>query len=367
MENYFRVREKIANNEFLPLYLFFGEERYLQEELIGCFVSDFLGPEGSFGKEWIEGSCCSLEEVLEKASESNIFSQKRLLVVDDPPYIRPPRGKDKKKPVSGAEAGGGKTAVEQEPKEERHDIILQSYLENRKSEPPESIVVFLAPQVDRRKRFYKFFAKADAAIECSPLKGKVLSDWIKAKASGFGKRIDYAALEKLLYAGDGNLHYYTTELAKYATYLNDDQDTITAEIVERLFSGDLQGSVFRLADALTEGNLEKAVSLLHLLLRKREKPLQILFMLARHYRLVLHAKGLEADHIAHGEYAKLLGVPSFAVSKLKRQAAFYGQRTIVDVLLTFQDIDKKIKTGVLDPVSALELILSRINHIQKSA
>jgi DNA polymerase III subunit delta len=92
-----------------------------------------------------------------------------------------------------------------------------------------------------------------------------------------------------------------------------------------LFSGDLQGNVFKLADAMAEKNLSGAESLLQLLLGRREKPLLIFFMLARHYRLLLQARCLLDEGLPPGQFASTLEVPPFVARKLQDQACVYTQ------------------------------------------
>jgi DNA polymerase III delta subunit len=52
-----------------------------------------------------------------------------------------------------------------------------------------------------------------------PLKGEALVDWIRQKAASLGKTVDRSAMDKLLLAGNHNLHYLSGELEKYSAYL----------------------------------------------------------------------------------------------------------------------------------------------------
>lgn len=351
--------KQIKENNFAPVYLFFGDEKYLQEDLVEQLSAAYLGSDTDFGKEKLEGSAHDLEEIISRLNETGLFSQRRLVIVDSPPYLAPPR---KSEGDEALEESGNKSS-----REIKQAELLNNYLEEQASRVPDSILVFLVPGVDKRKRIFKLIDKKGVATECSELKGDALVSWINAKVKRLGKKIDRAAVEKLLLAGQHNLHYLSRELEKYCAYLGDEQETVTVDTVDRLFSGDLQGNVFKLSDALAEGNLIRAHDILELLLGQREKPLLIFFMLARHYRLLLQAHSLLEEGLSQKEVTSNLGVHPFVARKLKEQAASYNRSILEDVLIALQEADLQIKTGRSEPHEALKLILSRIDYVQSIA
>ncbi|MDZ4132708.1 MAG: DNA polymerase III subunit delta [Dethiobacteria bacterium] len=359
MFTYHAALKQILEKSFFPVYLLYGEEKYLQEELVRQLTISFLGDDADVGLEKIDGGSHSFEQILAIMGESGLFAKRRLLVVDNPPYLRPPR---KNGEAENSEAGEDKS-----PLEEPHADILSSYLEQHAAESVESVLIFLAPKVDRRKRLYKMIDKQGVSVECANLKGDALSAWIKEKAHSLGKIIDRAAVERLLLAGEQNLHYLSAELEKYCTYLAQDEQVITAKTVDTLFSGDVQGNIFKLTDALSEGDLAGAQDLLALLLKKREKPLLILFMLARHYRLLLEAFCLHDEGLPQKEFNEALGVHPFVARKLREQAALLSRHILEEALLTLQDADRQIKTGLIEPAQALALILNRVDYVQKAS
>ena len=359
MLSYQALIKKLTEGIFAPVYLLYGEEKYLQEELIVHLTNAFLGPDTDFGKEKLEGSAFSLEETISRLGESGLFSRRRLLIVENPPYLAPPR--------KNKEGNMAEEPDDHDLSEKNSPELLESYIDWQESSLPENILVFTAPQIDRRRRLYKLIDKKGISVECNPLKGETLAAWIRNKAARLDKKIDNIALERLLWAGEQNLHYLSGELEKYSAYLGEDQKVITAQVVDQLFSGDIQGDVFKMADAMAGGNLERAHNLLELLLRRREKPLQIYFMLVRHYRLLLQAYCLLEEGIPPGDFAAALEVHPFAARKLREQAANCKGSILEDVIIALQRTDLQIKTGRIEPAQALKLILSRIDCLQSAA
>ncbi len=358
MLSYHALTDQLNKGSFAPVYLFFGDEKYLQEELAHKVAASFLGQDNEYGREKLSGNSFSIEEVLARLVETDLFTKRRLLIVDNPPYlVLPGKAEEKIKPVNEGSAPGS---------EKSHSELLENYLAGLGPGCPDSILIFLAAKVDRRKKLYKLINEKGTVVECAALKGNVLASWIRNKASSLGKNIEQPALERLLAAGDHNLHYLSNELEKYCSYLGAEQNYITLQVVETLFSGDIQGDVFKLSDAIAGCDTSGAHDLLDLLLRRREKPLLIFFMLVRHYRLLLQAHSLMKDGLPQSEFVSALEVHPFVARKLREQAVSYNRHALEEVLLALQQADLHIKTGRIDPAQALKLVLSRIDYIQSS-
>ncbi len=350
--------KQIKEGKYAPVYLFFGEEKYLQEELVQQLAGAFLGQDSDFGKQKVDGNTLNLEEVLARLGETELFTERRMLIVDNPPYLVPSRKEEK----SASDKEGAKDSLEKD-----YTDLLEGYLKQQAPGVPNSMLVFLAVRPDRRKRFYKLIDKHGTAVECSPLKGEALASWIWNKVARLGKKIDRAAIDRLLLAGETNLHYLSGELEKYAAYLGENHPTITAQTVDTLFSGDIQGDIFKLSDAMAEGGITEAHNILELLIRRREKPLLIFFMLVRHYRLLLLAHCLLEEGLSQSEYISALEVHPFVARKLRDQAAIYNRYALEEVLIALQKADMQIKTGQIEPMQALRLTLNRIDYVQDRA
>lgn len=353
------LQRDLETGKVAPLYLFFGEESYLREELICLLQKQYLGQDPELGYERIDGREFDLMSVISRAEERGLFSERRLLIVDNPPYLASPRKADSQK---GEEENDSQQELEKAGAE-----ILAEYFAGLESALPDTIIVFQAPGVDRRKRIFKIIDKEGVAVECAALKGDELVSWINRKAASLGKKLDRSATDRLLMADNQSLHFLSNELEKYATYLGEKENVITESIVDLLFAGDLEGNVFKLADALAEGNHDRAQLLLERLLGRREKPLPIFFMLVRHYRLLLQARCLVEEGMPLNEITATLAVHPFVARKMRDQATALDRQALEDIYIDLQNTDLQIKTGVLEPIQALRVMLSRIDYRQNKA
>jgi DNA polymerase-3 subunit delta len=242
---------------------------------------------------------------------------------------------------------------------------LERFIEReRAGEAPSRIIIFRSAAVDRRRRLFKLLEKKGLVVECAPLRGTELSRWIRDWLARQGKKIEPAALQRLLWSGENDLHFLSNELEKYCAYLGDGEMTITAEAVELLFSGDIKSSVFTLTDALSEGKPGRALQVLsQLLAGKREEPLRIFFMLVRHFRLLLGARSLRDEKVPPAQHPGALGVKPFEARKLYGQSAAFSRETLEEIIIFLQQLDYRIKTGRVIPAQALEIAIAQIHHL----
>lgn len=357
MLTYQVARRDLENGCLAPVYLFHGEETFLQDDLLDLLAKIYLGAEASYGREKIDGSACTLAECLDRLEGGNIFTPRQLLIVSSPPYLAPP---GKKKGAAGHKKDKTKHAGA--------DPVarLAVFLERETARPvPEKIIAFTLDKADRRRRLFKLLNTKGKVVDCAPPRGEARANWIRQQAASLGKKIDQAAMEILLMDYTEDLWRLRREIEKFAAYLREDQDTITGAVVNLLYSGDPRGTVFLLADALSEGNLVLAFEQLQVLFKRREPPLLILFMIVRHYRLLLQARLLADSGIRQSGWGAALGVPPFVAGKLRRQISGYNRETLEDALLILHRVDLQIKTGRLEPLAALEFTLNRLHNLRR--
>ena len=356
MINYREAAQAIAAGHFEPAYLFCGGEPFLIRELSHLLAGAYLGEEGDYGGERVEGKDFTLSEALERLEGASLFASRKLLMVDEPPYLAV-KSKGSARDEEEAEEAGKKSG-------EKIAGQLEQFIEREKvGKTPTRIILFRTLAVDRRRRLFKLLEKKGSVVDCAPLKGPELSRWIRERLAGRGKNIEPAAIQRLLWSGDNNLYTLANELDKYSSYLGEGEKTITTGVVELLFSGDMQGNIFTLTDALSKGNLDQALQVLSLLSGKREEPLRIFFMLVRHFRLLLSARSLREEKMSPGQHPGALGVHPFEARKLYSQSAAFSCASLEEIIIFLQKIDYQIKTGQAPPQQALESAVAGIHRL----
>jgi len=356
--------KSISAGKLQPVYLFAGEESYLKEQLLQTLCENYLGGEDPVREaRKVEGKEFPLKEILEELSRPGLFSGgKKVAVIRHPPYLEAPsisRGKD----VAGdtEESSRGKKNSREE------EELLSSYRDREMNKAlPEGIIVFWVDNADKRKKLFKLLEKWGVTINCSPLKGETLKRWVKKEASKYGKSINPAALEKLLLFTQGDMNRIAREIDKISCYLEISEKEITSEQVETLVHSDSRGNIFQLVDALGEGDLSRAYLELQSLFAVKEPPVKILYMIVRHFRLLISTLSCLEKGYSRKELASLLQVQPFVASKLHAQAKGYHMKELEDIYRALHQVDIQIKRGKIDPYQGLELILGKIYGVKFS-
>ncbi len=169
-------------------------------------------------------------------------------------------------------------------------------------------VIFIADELDRRRRVSKALLDACVSIEFAALGDAELMAW----ARGMLKRelqaeADERVLGHVIALTGASVRRLANELNKLAAAALPNRQ-ITMESVESLVGHSREHSNFELSDHLLAGNREQALHTLRLLLDDRAEPLMLLGLIASHYHRLALAKDLMARGAPGEQVTRTLGV-----------------------------------------------------------
>jgi DNA polymerase-3 subunit delta len=153
-------------------------------------------------------------------------------------------------------------------------------------------------------------------------------------------------------------------VAKVAAYAGDSPQ-ITRADVEAIATRVGEASIFTLVDAVGGGDARGALRALHDILATHE-PLQVLFMVARQFRLILRAHTLTGRHGTGPALAERLGLHPFVARKIIEQARGYRAERFPGIFAELEGADRSIKTGTL-PRLVLETLFVRLCEADRRA
>ncbi|GAW93463.1 DNA polymerase III subunit delta [Calderihabitans maritimus] len=337
--NYQQLLTKIEKNEIAPVYLFYGEEKFLFQEVLEALKNKIVTSGCSdFNYDVLDGSEVPVARIVEAANTLPVLAERRLVVVKEAEMFR----------SRSAEKSGSKD----------EEKMLLDYL----SRPlPSTCLVFTVEgKVDARKRLYRAVQEKGEVVNFPLLKGKALSAWVKKRVEQRGKRIEFPALQYLVAAVGENLFLLENEIEKICTFLGD-KDIITLSDITDLISKTEEGNIFRLVDAIGERKTEKAVLLMREMLNWGEPPLKILFMIARQFRLMLQVKGLLEKGFSEKQIARELQLHPYVAQKCLQQSRNFSRANLEEALRRMLELDIAVKTGQGDPVYLMEIALLSLN------
>lgn len=223
--------------------------------------------------------------------------------------------------------------------------------------PDTVCLIFAEEKVDRRqKKMMRSIEAAGVLGEILHEQPAVLSGWIRKGLARHGIAIDAAAAENLMDRCELDMRQINQELSKLKHYcLGSGQKQVDHALLDELCIPDMRGTIFNITDAVSSGDTAGALRLLHVLTDRREAPQMILFMLARHFKQLMFA--LDSENA--GQLAQQAGVLPFVAERLMRQCRRFSWAKLDALYAACFETDQSIKTGRLDELTALEILVAQ--------
>lgn len=239
--------------------------------------------------------------------------------------------------------------------------FLKGLLEYLPQVPPSTRLIFVeSTTIKPDHPVYRLAQAEEAYIKEFPLlKGEKLAQWVRQRVKSKGGEISPAALQTLVTFVGNDLRLLNQEIEKLLTYLGRARP-IEEEDVRLLVSYVQEADIFEMVDALGQRNSSLALKLLHKLLEGGSAPLALLGMISRQFRILIQVKELEEEGLSLSAIAQKLGLHQFVVQKVARQARNFAMEQLERAYDCILETDWAIKTGRLEPVLALDILLIRL-------
>ena len=322
-------------------YIFYGEESYLREYYLGELRKKLV-PAGfeEFNYHRLEGKDLTVQALTEMAEAMPMLSERTLIVVTDFDIFK---------------LG----------EEQREKLI--ALLEDI---PPYCCLVFVYDTVAYKpnktmKKLCKAIGDHVQAVEFRAQDSNDLIAWIARRFRALDKEIDRQTAEYLIFTCGGLRTGLVPEISKIAAYAKG--KAITQKDIDDVADPVLSAEVFKLSDAVLQGNYDLAASILGDLLKMQTEPIMILAALGSQLRRIYTAR-LAIDS-GKDKYwlMELWDMKSDYPAKLLLSAA---KRTTADwcadAVKMCQVLDRRMKSEKgIDAAGELKLLLVRLGAKRK--
>jgi DNA polymerase-3 subunit delta len=193
---------------------------------------------------------------------------------------------------------------------ERYDVMsgerkspLAALIEYLKSPAETTLLLLIASQLDKRKKFYKSFQALDAFVECPQLGEGDLRQWVNGEVQKKNKRIDPEAVKEIVNRAGNRLSDVNNAIELVTNYVGQ-AAAIRCEDVVAACSDVAEETIWALTDAIANSEPEKALLVLHQLLDMNKSPDDIMgtinWLLESAYRSTPASKqGLKSQFLAN--------------------------------------------------------------------
>lgn len=233
--------------------------------------------------------------------------------------------------------------------------VLIRYLNNP---APSTVMIFIADDLDKRKKSTKVLLDVCTVVEFPPLKDAEAKTWSKTRLKELKITADDQVLSEIIRLVGTDVQTLSNELDKLASAAAN-TGRITPELVDELIGRSRELSNFELGDHLMAGNRKRALETLHRLLEDGAEPVMLVGLIAGNYHRLALGKHLLARG-GRDEVFRNISLPPFKrdsyISTLQRSSAEKIARGIQLTAAT----DLAIKTSQATPRLQLEMLVCEL-------
>jgi DNA polymerase III subunit delta len=315
---------------FEPVYLFYGTEDFLIEQLCDDLLAQVLQPEEKdFNLDIFYGQEADCVKVVNIATSFPMMSLRRVVMVKGLELIK----------ADGLQ-------------------LLVKYVQRPMSS---TCLVLTAEKLEGRKTKLHEIHKAGCSFEAKTLYDNQIPEWLKKWVSQFGLSISEEAV-RLLQAHAGNtLRSLAAEIEKLRLNLNE-RKRIEESDVEQVVGSSKQFSVFELCDAVGTKNLNRSLNILGTMLQNGEQPTSLLAMLSRHFFILAKLREMKYKNTSNDEIAKKLKIHPYFLQNYHRQAGSYDREQLKSAFSHLLEADQNLKTSFQKPRLVLETLLFKLQY-----
>ncbi len=316
------IKEHIKSGSFKQFYLMYGSEEYLKRLYRDKLKNAILKDGGDMNYSNFEGNNIDPRKVAEDAQTLPFFSDKRLIIIEN--------------------SGFFKSANE-----------LSELLSGL---PDSTVVIFVESEIDKRSKLFKRVRDEGTISEMNGMDEQNLKLFAASLLEQEGRKITVGTINHLLDKTGSDMLNICNEVEKIISYTVG-RDVVTAEDVDAVVTTQITGKIFLMIDAIGSKQPNKALELYYDLLSVREKPMSILYLIIRHFNILLQSKDLQGLGYNSSSISEQVGIPPFAVNKYLGQAKNFTVRRLKEALEFGTDVEEQIKTGRMVEKIGVELFI----------
>ena len=318
-----RIQDDIKQNNFQPVYLLYGEERYLKKQYTDR-LRKALCPEGDqMNSHFYSGKDTPVNEIIDLAETMPFLAERRVIFISD----------------SGLFKSGGEKMAE--------------YL----TAPSETTCfIFTESDVDKRSKLYKAVQAKGYVAEFTVQDEQTLKRWIAGTLGKEGKKITENTVQLFLQKTGTDMENIQMELEKLICYCMD-REIVTSEDVETICTNRISNHIFDMINAIADGKTRQALQLYYDLLALKEPPMRILFLIARQCNLLLQVKEMRSRGYDNKAIAPKIGVPPFIAGKYVTQAGRFKTSVLRAAVEQCVEAEAAVKSGRMNDMMSVEVLI----------
>lgn len=328
------LKRDLKNKDLSRLYVFFGEENFLQNHYLEMVRKQLLDPlTESFNYHFFNPETFDLVSFSEAVENLPMMAEHTLVRVDEIDLFKLAE-------------------------EERNKVI--SVLSDI---PDYCTVIFTYVTTPwkpdkRQKKLWEAIDNNGLVVEFAKQDQKDLVAWVTRHFAAQKKRISSELCVYLIDITGGTMTALSSEIDKICAYSGAEE--ICKADIDAVTEPVLDAVVFQMTDRISEGNYEKALLSLQQLLKMQEEPISILGAIGSNFRRIAAAICLIQNGRNSGDLQALFPMPDFAARKTMESARHIPEEFCGRALELAAETDFRLKTSYDDAQRLLEMLLLQL-------
>lgn len=329
--NILDLENDLKNQNLHGIYVFYGEEKYLQQEYLRKIKKIF--GELSLGINYILLDENNIDTLISDIETPTFGYEKKLIIIRDSNLFK----KDCKSPM----------------KEK-----FKKYVSENMDIINEAVVIVFIEEIVHKMDLYKTVEKNAVIIETKELKPIEIKNRLKRICAMYKVQISDQNLNYLIETAGTNMQDLINEIRKLIEYAGENGE-IKKEDIDKLTIKEIQAIIFDLTDYLGTKNTEKALEVLNNLIYNKEPLQKIIITLYNHFRKIYLTKLALKERRDLVEVLSLKPNQVFLTTKYRKQAEYFKEKEILQILKELIDLDYKSKSGQIDLDIGLKTVLCK--------
>ena len=333
--------ENLKTGNIEKVILMHGVEQYLVKWAVETLVKKYVNPAVKSMDYVLLDDDASCSQVMEAAETFTMFSERRIVWVRD------------FKPLTGDSPRGYN-------KEEIKELAdyLQSSNDN-------TILIFSAEEIKASAVLITAIKKAGQVYDFAPIDKPDLVSFARKRFNVAGIDVTPAAVNALIDAtgyyhkeSDYRLFHFENDIQKIIAH--SDGMRVTEKDIMETVSGDMDTFVFDMLDAISNHQKEKAFSVLYNMMHGGSDAFSIIGAIVSQFEMMLSVKQMREEGLDLAAIRKKLGGSEFRIKKMLPYVNKFTVTKLKETLSAIYQVDRNIKTGLLEPQLALEMFIAGI-------
>ena len=330
-----QLEKELKENKLSSIYLLYGQERYLLDNVVKKIKKSF----GNLvdGLNYIKIDNSSIDNIISEIQTPAFGFERKLIIIKNTDLLKKQSKKKNQLIIDKIEK-------------------ISEYIENNKDEiKDQNVIVFIDDDIEKNK-LYKTIEKIGIVCNFEPEKPQELSNRIKYICNAYSVNIDNPTLAYFIECCGTNLQDLINEIRKLIEYKGKGGQ-ITKEDIDILSIRQFDSVIFDLTDNLGRKNVAKSLEVLRNLIYAKEPIQKILITLYNHFKKLYIVKLCEKYKKDIQGNLNLKPNHTFLVSKYKKQAGYFKEDELYNILKQFINLDEKYKDGDIDLNIGIEAVI----------